>query len=113
MDNPSYDPTLWLVAIEGGRPVAALIGTVDVEENRGWVSELGVLRSHRGRGIGAALLRRAFAAFADRGLRDVMLNVDAENPTGATQLYERAGMRVVNRWDLWERPAGGFLRDRK
>jgi len=28
---------------------------------------------------------------------------DAENATGATALYERVGMRVVNRWDLWER----------
>ena len=33
----------------------------------------------------------------------MLLNVDADNPTGATALYERAGMRVVNRWDLWER----------
>jgi len=23
--------------------------------------------------------------------------------TGATAVYERAGMRVVNAWDLWER----------
>ena len=31
---------------------------------------------------------------------------DAENSTGATALYERAGMRVINRWDLWERVLG-------
>ena len=64
---------------------------------------LAVLASHRGRGIGAALLRRSFASFAARGLHRVRLNVDAENATGATALYERVGMRVVNRWDLWER----------
>jgi hypothetical protein len=34
----------------------------------------------------------------------VLLNVDAENPTGATALYERVGMRIVKRWDLWDRP---------
>ena len=51
------------------------------------------------------LLRRAFAMFADRGLERVRLNVDAENVTGATAVYERVGMRVVNRWDLWERRA--------
>jgi len=28
--------------------------------------------------------------------------VDAENPTGATALYERVGMGVVTRFDLWE-----------
>jgi mycothiol synthase len=99
--SPSYDPTLWLLACDGGEPVGAL--TANVFGDRGWIGEIGVLPSHRGRGIGAALLRRSFATFAARGLPRVMLNVDAENPTGATALYERVGMRVVKRWDLWER----------
>jgi mycothiol synthase len=98
--SPSYDPTLWLLATESGRPVGALIGSVS--GGGGWVDEVGVLAPARGRGIAAALLRRSFATFAGRGLRQVLLNVDAENPTGATRLYERAGMQVVNRWDLWE-----------
>jgi mycothiol synthase len=97
--SPSYDPTLWLLAAEAGRPVGAL--TASVSGGRGWVDQLGVLATARGRGIAAALLRRSFATFAGRGLRQVLLNVDAENPTGATRLYERVGMRVVNRWDLW------------
>jgi mycothiol synthase len=103
--SPSYDPTLWLLATAAGEPVGALIGYVS--DDNGWVGELGVLPPARGRGIAAALLRRSFATFAGRGLRRVMLNVDAENPTGATRLYERAGMRVVNRWDMWEGPPGG------
>ena len=53
------------------------------------------------RPIGVGALGQA--TFAARGLRRVLLNVDAENVTGATAVYERAGMRVVNRWDLWER----------
>jgi mycothiol synthase len=99
--SPSYDPTLWLLARDGGRPVGAL--TASAGDDGGWVDYLAVLASHRGRGIGAALLRRSFASLAGRGLRRVMVNVDAENPTGATAVYERVGMRVVNRWDLWER----------
>jgi mycothiol synthase len=102
--SPSYDPTLWFLATGGGEPVGAL--TANEWGDRGWVNEVGVLAPHRGRGIGAALLRRSFATFARRGLRQVMLNVDAENPTGATALYERVGMRVVKRWDLWERSSG-------
>jgi mycothiol synthase len=101
--SPSFDPTLWLLATEGGQPVGAL--TTNVFGDRGWVSELGVLAPHRGRGVGAALLSRSFDAFERRGLRRVTLNVDAENPTGATALYERAGMRVIRRWALWERPS--------
>jgi mycothiol synthase len=99
--NPSYDPTLWLLATAAGTAVGAL--TASVSGDRGWVDELGVLRPWRGRGIGVALLRRSFVTLARRGCRRVLLNVDAENPTGATKLYERVGMRVVNRWDLWER----------
>jgi mycothiol synthase len=96
-----YDPTLWLLARDGGVPVGAL--TASAGDDVGWVDYLAVLGSHRGRGIGSGLLRRSFATFASRGLRRVRLNVDAENATGATAVYERVGMRVVNRWDLWER----------
>ncbi len=101
--GPGYDPTLWLLARDRGVPVGAL--TASAGDDVGWVDYLAVLGSHRGRGIGSALLRRAFATFAARGLGRVRLNVDAENVTGATAVYERVGMRVVNRWDLWERQA--------
>jgi mycothiol synthase len=102
--SPSHDPTLWLLARARGRPAGALTGHVGGD--LGWVDYLGVLTACRGRGTGMALLRRSFAAFAGRGVRRVTLNVDAENSTGATVLYERAGMRVINGWDLWERLLG-------
>ena len=69
---------------------------------------LGVLAPCRGLGAGAALLCCSFATFTGRGIRHVILNVDAENTTGATALCERAGMRVINRWDLWERLLGSL-----
>jgi mycothiol synthase len=99
--SPSYDPTLWLLATESGAPVGAL--TANVASDHGWVDQLAVLARARGRGVARALLLHSFATFARRGLRRVLLNVDAENPTGATKLYEHVGMRVVNRWDVWER----------
>jgi ribosomal protein S18 acetylase RimI-like enzyme len=102
--SPSYDPALWLLTKAGHRPVGALTG--HVWEDRGWVDYLGVLAPSRGRGVGVALLRRSFATFAGRGVGRVILNVDAENSTGATALYERVGMRVINRWDVWERSLG-------
>jgi mycothiol synthase len=99
--RPGFDPTLCLLAREDGRPVGTL--TASRFEDRGWVQYLAVLADSRGRGVGAALLRRSFASFSERGVRRVFVNVDAENPTGATALYERVGMRIVKRWDLWER----------
>jgi mycothiol synthase len=94
--------SLWLMAREDGAPVGAL--TASAGDEGGSVDWLGVRASHRGRGIGSAMLRQAFATFASRGLTRAMVNVDAENVTGATGVYERVGMRVVGRWDMWERP---------
>ena len=49
----------------------------------------------RQRGLGLALLRHAFGEFYRRGQPRVGLGVDAQNPTGATRLYERAGMHIA------------------
>ena len=58
---------------------------------------IGVRPAWRRRGIAEALLETSFAEFFRRGERRVALGVDAESPTGATRLYEKAGMRV-----FWE-----------
>lgn len=68
-----------------------------------WIDALGVLPAWRGRGIGASLLRTAFAEFRRRRNATVTLNVDAQNETGATVLYERVGMRPTRRWDIYEK----------
>lgn len=94
--DPSFDPSLWFVAEADGQAVGvAICRRRETEEGLGWVRVLGVLRSHRRRGIGEALLRYAFAEFARRGFVRVGLGVDAESPTGAVALYERAGMHVA------------------
>jgi mycothiol synthase len=100
--TPGYDPALWLLARDAEVPVGVL--TASAVEDRGWVDYLAVSASHRGRGIGPALLRRSFAMLAERGALHVLVSVDAQNPTGATGVYERVGMRIVNAWDEWERP---------
>jgi mycothiol synthase len=88
----NFDPTLWLIAWDGEEPAGAIL-TYNFPD-LGWVRELGVRPRWRGRGIGKALLLEAFRAFERRGQRRVCLGVDAANPTGATILYERVGMRV-------------------
>jgi mycothiol synthase len=101
VEVPSFDPSLWLLATAGDEAAGALTGVV--WGDRGWVGELGVLAPWRGRGIASALLRRAFATFAARGLPRVMLNVDSENSTGSVRLYERVGMRTARAWDVYEK----------
>jgi GNAT superfamily N-acetyltransferase len=70
----------------------------------GYVSSLGVLRRGRGLGVGRALLQGALAGFVADGLARAALDVDAENLTGATRLYESVGMRPVVVYALWLRP---------
>ena len=55
---------------------------------------LGVRRAWRRQGLGEALLLHSFAEFRRRGLTRGTLGVDASSATGATRLYERAGMSV-------------------
>jgi ribosomal protein S18 acetylase RimI-like enzyme len=59
------------------------------------VGAIGVRKQWRRRGLGLALLLHAFGEFYRRGQPRIGLGVDAQNPTGATRLYERAGMHVA------------------
>jgi ribosomal protein S18 acetylase RimI-like enzyme len=68
-----------------------------------WVYVVGVRPAWRRRGIALALLQHSFAALYEAGKRKASLEVDAENPTGATRLYERAGMHVARRQDTFEK----------
>jgi mycothiol synthase len=99
------DPGLWFLAVEDGRIVGVVTGRARTPRDEGsaHVDGLGVRRSARGRGIGLALLLTSFAEFHRRGIPRASLTVDAENQTGATRLYERAGMHVAYRWEVWER----------
>lgn len=54
---------------------------------------IGVRTGHRGRGVGARLLRAVIGAAREHGLAAVSLSVEVENP--AVRLYERAGFRMV------------------
>jgi mycothiol synthase len=101
----TFEPDLWLVAWAGEQVAGASLNNPARagDPGYGWVGTLGVRRDWRRRGLGEALLRRSFAALHARGLRKVRLAVDSENPTGATRLYERAGMRVVRQSNTWER----------
>ncbi len=94
LDSSSYNPGLWTVAWAGDEIAG---GTISEAEHygMGWVRSLSVRRPWRRHGLGMALLLNTFRQFHDRGERQVGLGVDAESPTGATRLYERAGMRVL------------------
>ncbi len=70
---------------------------------KGWVSPLSVRSPWRRRGIGLALLHQTFSEFYRRGTPKVALYVDSQNLSGATRLYERAGMHVVQLHHQYEK----------
>jgi RimJ/RimL family protein N-acetyltransferase len=49
-----------------------------------------------------ALLQHCFWARHGRGKRRAKLGVDAESLTGATRLYEKAGMTLERQFDFYE-----------
>jgi mycothiol synthase len=91
---PGFDPTLWFIVREGDEIAAVLRGDPE-RSGAGFVAAIGVLKRWRRRGLGLALLRHAFGEFYRRGQPRIALGVDAQNATGATRLYERAGMHVA------------------
>ncbi len=93
--NEDFDPALWFLALDG-ESVAGIslcyLRSYD-DPNLGWVGTLGVCRPWRKQGLGLALLQHSFCELYRRGQRKVGLGVDADSLTGATRLYEKAGMR--------------------
>lgn len=98
--SKGFDPALTFMAFDGNE-VAGVV--VNRYRDIAWVWQLAVRRAWRQRGLGLALLRHSFDAFYQRGDRAVGLGVDAQSLTGATRLYEKAGMRVTKRYDTYEK----------
>jgi mycothiol synthase len=107
--SSGFDPGLWFLATEGEEVVGAALcrARSPRSEDTAVVGDLAVRTPWRRRGIALGLLRTAFAEIRRRGIPRVELSVDAENPTGATRLYERAGMREALSWEFWDKPLEG------
>jgi mycothiol synthase len=100
-NHSEFDPSLWVIAWDGDQIAGAA-------QNRfrmgiGWVSNLGVRRPWRKMGLGYALLIHSFGEFYKRGTTTIGLGVDAQNPTGATRLYTKAGMYAASEFVTYEK----------
>ncbi|MDQ3670619.1 MAG: GNAT family N-acetyltransferase [Actinomycetota bacterium] len=101
IEREHHDPSLWLLAFAGDEIAGASL--CDIREDGGWINVLGVRRPWRRSGLGLGLLQASFGALRGKGQTRAALYVDAESPTGATRLYERAGMRVTQESDAYEK----------
>ena len=80
----------FLVAEDEHRVVASVMAGYD--GHRGWVNYLAVARSHRGRGLGRALMAEAERLLAAAGCPKVNLQVRTTNEE-ALSFYERLGYK--------------------
>jgi ribosomal protein S18 acetylase RimI-like enzyme len=92
---------LSFVALAGDEVAGVLLTDVNEDDWPGqgftgaYVSTVAVTRPYRGRRIAPSLLRAVLEACAQRGWDKVVLDVDAENPTGALGLYTGMGFMTT------------------
>lgn len=89
--DAEFDPGSFFIAVDTAGRIAGIAICWRVP----FVKDLAVAPAWRRRGVGAALMRHAFAWFAQRGHHAVDLKVDSDNPWNARALYGRLGMVEV------------------
>ena len=91
------EPELWVLVMAADEIVGMSLCSSQRpgQPELGWISTLGVRRDWRRRGLALAILQHSFRLLAAKGNSRAGLGVDAQSLTGATRLYERAGMQVV------------------
>jgi ribosomal protein S18 acetylase RimI-like enzyme len=104
--DPEDDPApFWFVAV-GGEEIAGVClcnPREAADPETAWIHALAVRPAWRRRGLALALLHHSFGQIYRAGKSRVALEVDTQNPTGATRLYEKAGMRVERQYDFYEK----------
>jgi mycothiol synthase len=100
--KPDYRNDLDLIAVDSdGTFVAFCYCIISQEENdrsgrnEGWIGVLGTRRGFRKIGLGRAMLLAGLHRLKAAGVATAILGVDAENPSGALQLYESVGFHNI------------------
>lgn len=101
-DHDEFDPSLWFLVERNDALVACALHWKE-HNRRGWLKDIAVHESMRGRGLGKSLVRHGLHAYADRGVERVGLKVDAANPTGAPGLYAREGFVIDQHLEIWRK----------
>jgi mycothiol synthase len=100
-EEPEFDPSLWAIAWDGKEIAGFALNRY--RTGIGWIRMLGVRRPWRKRGLGEALLLHSFGMFYRRGMKTIGLGVNAQNPTGATRLYQKVGMHIASEHVTYEK----------
>jgi GNAT superfamily N-acetyltransferase len=107
-----FQPHLWQVAWDTetnqvAGQVRTFISQVENDKynrKRGFTEFISVRRPWRKRGLARALIVRSLLAQKEHGMTESALNVDTENLSGATRVYEDCGFRVVKTNKIYQKP---------
>jgi mycothiol synthase len=107
--DPNTDPSIWQVAWEGNEVAGMVLNFINKQFNeeynrqRGYTESISVRRPWRRRGLAKALIARSLALHKELGMEEAALGVDAENLSGALQLYMSMGYGVVKRHTFYQK----------
>jgi GNAT superfamily N-acetyltransferase len=93
--RPGTQPWQLRVVEHDGVVVGASFTILD-SQGSGYVHQLAVERTHRGKGLAQSLLADAFGRARERGANRSELSTDSR--TGALDLYLKVGMEVTQVW---------------
>jgi GNAT superfamily N-acetyltransferase len=106
-EDPGHRWDHWWLAFVDDVPAGAIVCSVLAADASGvegnYVDYIGVNRASRGRGVAKGLLNAVLADAAERGRNRVALEVDADSPTNADQLYVSLGWKTDYVTESWFR----------
>jgi ribosomal protein S18 acetylase RimI-like enzyme len=111
-DPVLFQPQLWQIAWDiDSNQIAGQVQTfINQAENkkfnrkRGYTERITVRRPWRRRGLARALISISLKVQRANGMTESALSVDADNPSGATRIYEDCGFQITKRDLLYRKP---------
>lgn len=109
MSDSDFDPSLYRVAWDGDQVAGMVLSFINKDENekygrkRGYTENICVRRPWRKQGLAKALIARSLQALKECGMSEAGLGVDAENISGALNLYKSMGYQVTDRSTVYRK----------
>ncbi len=109
-NDPNFRPELWKVAWDGDQVAGSVQNFYNPKENkdfnrqRGYTEGISTRRPWRRRGLASALIVESMKMFKEMGMTETAHGVDAENTSGALNLYKKLGYMVEKEEIIYRKP---------